>query len=127
MQFILKNVVYIGRMIFNRVSTAKYHHYSDGRVVKGGSRGPTPESDSWIVHEDHHESIIDVATFDKAQAKLARKKVGVVKGKAANYLFAGKLRCGRCGSTLFGLKNADQDESKVHLRYSVQQSQAAWK
>ena len=116
MQFILQNDVYTGRYTFNRISDSKYNHFSDGRVVKGGRRGLNNESD-WIVHEDHHEAIIEVAIFNKAQAKLAKGREGIVKGTAADYLFAGKLFCGRCGARLFGMKNGNKKEGKIHLYY----------
>lgn len=113
---ILANDAYIGRMVFNRKSYSKYHHWSDGAVKEGGKYGLNPESD-WIVHEDHHEAIIDVPTFNKAQAKLANGKRGVVKWNAGDFLFAGKLCCGRCGAPLWGLKNGNKKAGKTHLYY----------
>lgn len=115
-KFILENAAYTGRFIFNKNSYSKYHHFTDGEVRKGGRRGPNPESD-WIVHDDHHEAIIDVATFNKAQTKLAQGKRGVVKEVAADYLFGGKLFCGRCGAPLWGIKNGNKKAGKIHLYY----------
>ncbi len=100
---ILSNPAYIGTVRFNTWSYSKYHSYQGGEIVKGGRRGRNPPKD-WIVHTDKHEPIVDRELFEKAQAILAKGKIGRSRLKPENnpYLLSGKLRCGRCGGTLWG-------------------------
>ena len=100
---ILENPAYIGTARYNAWSYSKYHSFKNGQIVKGGRRGRNPQSD-WIVHEDHHDAIIDSPTFKRAQARLAKGKTGRCKHPPESnpYLLAGKLCCGRCGGTLWG-------------------------
>jgi site-specific DNA recombinase len=102
---ILSNVAYVGTFRHNVSSRSKYYHASGGKVVRGGRSGRNDPAD-WIVKHDHHEAIIDAETFDKAQAILAKGKTGRSPHKSdeSPYLFpAGKLRCGLCGATLWGM------------------------
>jgi site-specific DNA recombinase len=47
--------------------------------------------------------IIDLATFEAAQAQLARNKQHARRNRTHEYLFVGgRLRCGQCGSSLSG-------------------------
>lgn len=103
---ILENVAYIGTFRFNVESRAKYNSFSNGEIQPGKSSG-TKLSTDWIVIEDHHEALIDRATFDKAQAILAKGKTGRSNKYTPEnnpYRLAGILRCGRCGSPLWGVE-----------------------
>src|SRR4051812_33571787 len=73
---ILENPAYCGDFAGGRWSYGKYHQLRSGRVEKSdGKRARRPEGE-WIIHRDHHEAIIDRATFEDAQTKLARGKTG---------------------------------------------------
>lgn len=103
---ILENVAYIGTFRFNFKSRSKYNSYINGEIVKGARSGRNPEAD-WIVIENHHEPLIDRTTFDKAQAILAKGKTGRSNKYTPEnnpYRLAGILRCGRCGSPLWGVE-----------------------
>src|SRR5262249_2030439 len=103
---ILENPAYAGDFASCRYSYGKYHTIQHGTVAKSSGRCRRPESE-WIVRRDHHEAIIDRGTFEKAQAILAKGKNGRSRytPETNPYLLSGLLRCGRCGSPLWGLNN----------------------
>jgi site-specific DNA recombinase len=69
-----------------------------------GKRSPTvkPEEE-WIVVPDGLPAIIDVETFNKAQAKMVynKKNSGQFKTREV-YLLSGLVECGECGSSMYG-------------------------
>ncbi|MBQ8905078.1 MAG: recombinase family protein [Ruminococcus sp.] len=83
---ILRNEMYIGNMVQGKTTTLSYK-LRQCRAV--------PQSD-WIVVEGTHEAIIDRDTFDRAQALLNRR-VRTAPQKREADLFAGFVRCGKCG------------------------------
>jgi DNA invertase Pin-like site-specific DNA recombinase len=101
---IVENPAYCGDYAGGRFSYGKRHHIgANGSVAKGKRRGPKPEAE-WIVRRDHHEPIVDRETWDKAQAILAKGKSGHPRKppEENQYLFAGLLRCGKCGCPMWG-------------------------
>jgi hypothetical protein len=100
---ILENVAYTGTVASSQGNKSKYHHIEGDRVVEGGGRRRRPKED-WIIHPDRHEALIDLETFAKAQALLARSRGHAPYTDDNNpYLLSGKLRCGRCGCAMQGL------------------------
>jgi DNA invertase Pin-like site-specific DNA recombinase len=98
---ILSNQAYAGDMVSGKEVRAKYNAVKNGAVVKSdGKRYKRPPSE-WTVHKDHHPAIIDRETFAKAQELLTRS----VRPSSHGYSLAGLLRCGQCGSVLWGMKN----------------------
>lgn len=83
---ILKNEMYIGNMVQGKTTTLSYK-LRQCRAV--------PQSE-WIIVEGTHEAIIDRETFDRAQALLNRR-VRTAPEKREADLFAGFVRCGKCG------------------------------
>jgi len=60
--------------------------------------------------------IIDLATFEAAQAQLARNKIQAKRNRKHAYLFThGRLRCGQCGCAMTGLTNS---KGYAHYRCS---------
>ncbi len=102
---ILQNVAYTGDFAAGKYSYGKYHTIRNGRIVKGGKRCRKPESE-WIVRRDHHESIIDRPTFERARAILSQGKTGHVPWTPENnpHILSGLLRCGKCGGPMWVLK-----------------------
>ena len=78
--------------------------------MPGGKSGRNDEVD-WIVHENHHDPIIENGTFDEAQTKLALGQTGrsnkYPTPEENPYIFTGKLRCGQCGELLHGVDRAE--------------------
>jgi hypothetical protein len=103
---ILENPAYTGDYAGCRFSYGKYHTIRQGTVAKATGRCRRPEEE-WVIHRDHHEAIIDRATFEQAQAILARGKNGRSPHTPETnpYVLTGLLRCGRCGCPLWGMEN----------------------
>lgn len=103
---ILENPAYTGDYAAGRYSYGKYNTIRQGSVVKSnGTRCSRPESE-WIIRPDHHESIVDRATFEKAKATLAKGKTGRTPytPETNPHLLSGLLRCGHCKCPLWVLK-----------------------
>lgn len=83
---VLRNEMYIGNMIQGKNTTVSY---------KIHQCRPIPKED-WIRVEGTHEAIIDVETFEKAQALFNRN---IRKSPKQNevQLLAGLVRCAKCG------------------------------
>ncbi|MBQ3426269.1 MAG: recombinase family protein [Clostridia bacterium] len=88
---VLKNEVYIGRLIMQKT-------YSASPITKKEKRN-NGEMPMYVV-EDHHEPIIDAAVFEAAQTEYKRRaEFGAVWNKYINTSpLTGKLKCGCCGS-----------------------------
>ncbi len=104
-KWILQNVAYVGEFRFNRYSRSKYNGYHNGDIIAGAKTGRNDETDQIII-SDHHDAIIDRATFRKAQVILARGKTGRSPHTPETnpYLLTGKLCCGHCGEPLWGME-----------------------
>ena len=97
---VLKNQVYLGKIIWNKC------HYSD--EVKNRSGGKkyirNPQS-QWIAARGQHEPIIDQETFDQAQAVLRqrRDRHGVPRRSIpSDYLLTRVLICNLCNQHMVG-------------------------
>lgn len=83
-KYILNNPLYVGQIRWNV-------HDSNSNYEK---RSP----EEWILENGQHQPIISIDVWEKAQAKIKRKKVSP--GESANYLLSGLLRCADCGGSL---------------------------
>ena len=88
---ILKNEVYIGRLIMQKT-------YRISPITKREKRN-NGEMPMYVVDE-HHEPIIDTVDFEAAQVEINRRaELGAVWNKYINTSpLTGKLKCGCCGS-----------------------------
>jgi len=94
---VLKNPIYIGKIIWNRC------HYDKNQKTKKGYRYIKNSADKVITAQGKHEHIISEEDFNKVQAILAEKKRGWRKRVAASpYLMARLLFCSKCNSPYFG-------------------------
>ncbi|WP_425446674.1 recombinase family protein [Dethiothermospora halolimnae] len=89
---ILKNPVYIGHMAQGK---RKKVNYKSKKVIPN-------KKNNWILVENTHEAIIDEETFKLVQNRLKTRSRSTGTGKA--HLFATKLKCLDCGSTLYKIK-----------------------
>ena len=100
----LDNPVYVGRLAWNRRQKGKFVGVIDGKaeVRPGDGRERQIDPSEWIcgLPEDH-QAIIDLTTWERAQAKRVKRGTGqrVVRG---GYLLTGLLRCGSCNHHLIG-------------------------
>lgn len=107
---ILANPVYVGDMVWNRRTEAKFHRISAGHAVE--RRGliarhmvDNPESD-WIRIEDAHPALVTRRLFDLARAARetrpsperarGQQVSGGWKGSRARFLLSGLIKCARC-------------------------------
>jgi site-specific DNA recombinase len=94
---ILKNQVYLGRLVWNR-----YHYDRNKRTLKG-YKYVKNEPSKVIVAQGRHEPIIAQEDFDAVQKKLERARKGIVKkSNAREYPLTGVLFCAECGSRFQG-------------------------
>ena len=90
----LKNELYIGRVIWNRSTWVRSHQDSKRR-----KRVLNPP-DKWIVHDRPELRLIDDATWERAQRRMSERREMYKPGAGgrAQYLLSGLLRCGVCGA-----------------------------
>jgi len=100
----LTNEIYIGNMVQGKYGSISY---------KTKQNKPRPKSE-WYVVEGTHEPIIDRALWDRVQAMVAAKSKPFEVGTIG--LFARKVRCANCGSTMRSSKTAPQRGSKHYLQ-----------
>lgn len=85
---ILKNETYLGHMI---QAKRKKVSYKSKKII-------ATAQNEWIRAENTHEPIIDLITFSGVQRRMSSKIRTSGQGKA--HLFASKVKCLDCGSTM---------------------------
>jgi len=129
---ILLNPAYVGDMVWNRLSFAKFHKIADGKAVRrngipGGGAEQNREAD-WIVIPAAHPALITREQFELARTKREdRRKTHtgpsyrVGKGAKSRYLLSGLIQCDRCGHYWQGYSTtkgrARKDGTKVKTYY----------
>lgn len=112
---LLTNPHYVGDLVWNRRTDARFFKISGGRAVErpeayGARLEPNDESD-WVVIRDTHEPLVPREVWAKAASKRrphktsggeAGRVTGGWKGKRARFLLSGLVKCGRCGSPYVG-------------------------
>lgn len=94
--YLLNNQHYIGKIVYNRRSNVVV--MEDGQRIQ--KRAPNSK-ENIIVVEGKHPAIIDMDTWNKAQAMIASKKNPKCKhGTALKNPLAGVLVCGTCGHAM---------------------------
>lgn len=91
-EYILRNPVYIGKIRWSK----------GGRNSKDRYRDDT--ADNVLIIDGKHEPIIDIATWDAVQEKIAATKKAYRRyqrtEEPAVFMLKGLVRCGSCGATL---------------------------
>lgn len=93
---ILKNEMYIGNMVQHKRAKLSYK----SKKVKSINKI------HWIISENTHEAIIDKEIFEKVQRRIASKVRSTGMGKT--HIFAGKIRCMDCKSTMNKLNSSEK-------------------
>jgi len=106
---VLRNPVYLGHTFWG---TTKMVKGANGRA-KVVAR---PESE-WVFNANTHEPLIDKETWDQVQALFVERKVVTnegVKGQrfTRKYPLVGYLRCGLCGSHMYGHRFTKRPKGK---------------
>jgi len=128
----LLNPAYVGDLVWNRLTFAKFHRIQNGHAVaRKGIPGTGPEQnrpDDWVVVRDAHPALIPRSLFEEAQRKRAvrRERSGCHnyrggRGATSSYLLSGLIRCQRCGHNWHGYATRKgrkrNDGSQVKTRY----------
>ncbi|MBE6771137.1 MAG: stage V sporulation protein T [Ruminococcaceae bacterium] len=88
---ILQNDFYIGTL-----RQSKYTR------VKINGKSKKLDDGNHIIHEDHHQAIIDYRTFALARAAMESRSRNNYRGvKINDNIYSGLLKCGDCGSPMF--------------------------
>jgi DNA invertase Pin-like site-specific DNA recombinase len=105
-KYILANPVYIGRPTYNKQSNSRFMEFADHQVKSPDRSKPArkhAESDQIRPDKEEFAPIIDQATWDKAQAKLAATKTRAYRApKTAHLWLKGFVVCAKCGKPMRG-------------------------
>lgn len=74
-----------------------------------------PEEE-WVVAENAHKDLIDKDLFVQAQERMKVKSRLGGRAQASNYLLSGLIKCGHCGSPMFG-NNQVSRSGKPYYKY----------
>jgi hypothetical protein len=97
---ILKNPAYLGRIVWGRLTKGKFFGVVNGELVPlDGSRRRCPNDRAVHAPAQTHEPLVDLATWEKCQQKLARRKKDR-QPRLGCYALSGLVRCGHCGGNM---------------------------
>jgi site-specific DNA recombinase len=103
LKVILTNPVYVGIPAFGRRQFGKFFRLVDGRPVPAKTRRVVANDPrDWIVGDNRHEPLIDRATFDKVQGRLAANRRRTTPDPDQVRVLAGLVVCGNCGRNMVG-------------------------
>jgi site-specific DNA recombinase len=95
---ILTNPVYLGRLVWGRRTCGKFFGVVNAELVPlDGSKKWRPNDPNAYIYaaSQTHEPLVDLPTFERCQAKLARQKKGR-QPRLGCYALSGLVRCGHC-------------------------------
>ncbi len=129
----LMNPVYVGDMVWNRRTMAKFHSISSNRAVVRPKVGRLSVEDNdeadWIVTQESHPAIISRSTFELAKSiRCARRKSHTHnyrrgQGAKSDYLLTGVIACGCCGHQWQGTTKTKgkrrADGSRIKTKYYI--------
>jgi len=113
-EYILSNPVYIGDLVYNRTTKAKFHRITRtnagyeaeyrGKITKTKTER-YKDKDRWFIVKDVIKPIVSRELFYKAQkTKQQRRSNKSFSGRAttSNYLWTSLIRCKHCGKSMNG-------------------------
>ena len=117
---ILVNPIYVGDMVWNRRTDARFHKISGGQATErkgayGARLVPNPEAD-WIRVPDSHPGLVSRRLFELAQEARetrptsqrqrgrSQRTVGGWNGARSRFLLSGLIQCARCGGRYEGVR-----------------------
>ena len=104
---ILTNAVYAGDYVFGRSAKGKFNQVGDdGDVVAAAGR--RKHKLPAVTIKNHYEAIVGRATFNKAQERLAERRMENRSPKSVSFPLSGVLKCGHCGGNMSGVNSRRQ-------------------
>jgi DNA invertase Pin-like site-specific DNA recombinase len=93
---ILKNPVYLGRLVWGRRAEGKFFGVVDAKLTPLSGRRQSKTNGKYVwAPAQTHEPLTDLATFEQCQEKLARRKKEH-QPRLGCYALSGLCRCGHC-------------------------------
>lgn len=113
----LKNEVYLGRILYNKTSITTYRDYSNSENGQKKSKRVKNDKKSWTIIDDCHPAIIDKETFEEARRLLAQRKDAIpyIKPRYAKHLLSSIIKCPNCGSSYIVLKRKERKTNRVYV------------
>lgn len=93
-RLILRNPVYVGKVVWNRLRYEKTGDLQSGRRVSGRPR------EDWLVVDGLHEPIVDRALFEEAGRMMQAHSIPSRRDGSVKNPFAGLIRCQKCARVL---------------------------
>jgi site-specific DNA recombinase len=91
-QHILRNPAYIGKVVYAR----RAHGTFTGEEAR--------PRDAWVEAEGKHDALVDEATWEAVQRRLASNRDHNTAGEITEYLLTSYIYCGHCGGRMHGTK-----------------------
>ncbi len=107
------SAVAIGRILKNPIYCGTLEQGKSQRINYKVKVQRAVSEEQWVVIENHHEAIIDKATFDLVQL-LNRKDTRIAPGEDKLYMLGGLLVCGDCGRNLIRRTTNYKGHKKVY-------------
>lgn len=98
---ILKNIRYTGTYVWMEYNEKQMHRYV-------GKKSNNP-----VIIENIIPPIINEEEYNMAQERIKNRKVKGQNRSKNNYLLSNILKCGECGSNMFGVTNMNQKHIKT--------------
>jgi site-specific DNA recombinase len=117
LQGILSNRNYLGDFHYNLTSHGQFHELTGGKpVAKKGKRNRRNPEAEWIIVPKSHPPLIDRATFEAVQGKLAgnRRRTNPT-GINGEWPLSGLMTCGHCGARMIGTTTRNRHRKRVYL------------
>jgi DNA invertase Pin-like site-specific DNA recombinase len=98
---ILRNPVYKGSLVWNRMTKAKINGLLPDGTLRPPPRNPNGErngKDQWLVMDGIHEALISADLWQRTQDAIDRRsKMGGLARPVNRYLLSGLVKCTSCG------------------------------
>ncbi|MEI7482462.1 MAG: recombinase family protein [Elusimicrobiota bacterium] len=108
---ILKNPIYIGKIVWNT------HHYDKTKKTPKGYKSVKNSPDKIITAQGKHKAIIGDEVFAQAQKLRAERRIYLRKARPGDYLLSGLLFCGKCNHKYIGASSISNHRTKATKKW----------